>query len=130
MIPPAPLIPVPVISEPYEHVIVDCVGPLPKAKDANQFLLTVMCTSTRNPEAILLRKITARAVFKALTKFFTTFGLLNVILTSKLCAQVFKSLNITHRISSAYHLESQGSLERFRQTLKAMLRKYCIETGV
>ncbi len=46
-----------------------------------------------------------------------------------MCAQVFKSLNITHRISSAYHPESQGSLERFHQTLKAMLRKYCIETG-
>ncbi len=136
VIPPAPLIPVPVIGEPFEHVIVDCVGPLPKAKSGNQFLLTVMCTATRYPEAIPLHKITARAVVKALIKFFTTFGLPRIVQTdqgtnflSKLCAQVFKSLNITHRISSAYHPESQGSLERFHQTLKAMLRKYCMETG-
>lgn len=110
MIPPAPLIPVPVISEPYEHVIVDCVGPLPKAKDANQFLLTVMCTSTRNPEAILLRKITARAVFKALTKFFTTFGLLNVILTSKLCAQVLNHLilHIAYPVLITWRVRGHG----------------------
>lgn len=135
VIPPVPLIPIPVIGEPFEHVIVDCVGPLPKAKSGNQFLLTVMCTATRYPEAIPLRKITAKAVVKALIKFFTTFGLPKIVQTdqgtnflSKLCAQVFKSLNITHRISSAYHPESQGSLERFHQTLKAMLRKYCIES--
>lgn len=136
MIPPAPLVPIPVLGEPFEHVIVDCMGPLPKSKSGNQFLLTIMCTTTRYPEAIPLRKATAKAVVKTLTKFFSTFGLLKVIQTdqgtnflSKLCSQVFESLNITHRISSAYHPQSQGMLERFHQTLKAMLRKYCIETG-
>lgn len=136
VIPPAPLIPVPVIGDPFEHVIIDCVGPLPKTKSGNQFLLTIMCTATRYPEAIPLRNITARAVVKTLIKFFTTFGLPRIVQTdqgtnflSTLCAQVFKSLNITHRVSSAFHPESQGSLERFHQTLKAMLRKYCIETG-
>ncbi|MGL5739489.1 MAG: hypothetical protein ACRCYJ_11625, partial [Plesiomonas shigelloides] len=39
------------------------------------------------------------------------------------------SLAITHHVSSAYHPESQGALERFHQTLKSMLRKYCMETG-
>lgn len=27
------------------------------------------------------------------------------------------------------HPESQGTLERWHQTLKSMLRKYCLETG-
>lgn len=136
VIPPAPLIPIPVLGEPFEHVVVDCVGPLPKSKSGNQFLLTIMCAATRFPEAIPLRKITAKVVVKALIKFFTTFGLPKVVQTdqgtnflSKLCSQVFKTLNITHRISSAYHPESQGMLERFHQTLKAMLRKYCFESG-
>ncbi|XDV36854.1 hypothetical protein PO909_006570 [Leuciscus waleckii] len=55
-IPPAPLIPIPAIGEPFEHVMVDCVGPLPKTKSGNQFLLTIMCVATRFPEAIPLRK--------------------------------------------------------------------------
>ncbi len=32
-------------------------------------------------------------------------------------------------MSSAYHPDSQGALEHFHQTLKSMLRTYCVETG-
>ncbi len=32
-------------------------------------------------------------------------------------------------MSSSYHPESQGVLERWHQTLKSALCKYCIETG-
>lgn len=135
-IPSAPLVPIPVVDEPFEHVIVDCVGPLPKTRSGNQFLLTVMCSATRFPEAIPLRKITAPVVVKALVKFFSTFGLPKVVQTdqgtnflSKLFSQVLTTLNISHRIASAYHPESQDALERFHQTLKAMLRKYCLDTG-
>lgn len=62
------------LGEPFEHIIVDCVGLLPKSKSGNQ-ILTIMCTTTRYPEAIPLRKITAKAVVKNVTKFFSTFGL-------------------------------------------------------
>ena len=110
VIPPAPLCPIPAIGEPFEHVVVDCVGPLPKTKAGNQFLVTIMCVSTRYPEAIPLRRITAPVVSKALIKFFTTFGLPKVVQTdqgsnflSRLFKQVLKTLSITHRVSSAYH---------------------------
>ena len=43
----APLQPIPAFEEPFSRVIVDCVGPLPKTRKGNQFLLTVMCASTR-----------------------------------------------------------------------------------
>lgn len=135
-IPPAPLSPIPAIGEPFEHVMVDCVGPLPKTKSGNQFLLTMMCVATRFPEAIPLRKITAPVVIKALVKFFSTFGLPKVVQTdqgtnflSKLFKQVLESLAISHRVSSAYHPQSQGALERFHQTLKSMLKKYCQDTA-
>lgn len=135
-IPPAPLQPIPVLGEPFDRVLVDCVGPLPKSKLGNQFLLTIMCAATRFPEAIPLRRITAPAVTRALIKFFSTFGLPKVIQTdqgtnflSKLFAQIMKTLNIKHVVSSCYHPESQGALERFHQSLKSMLRKYCQETG-
>ncbi|XP_067255058.1 uncharacterized protein [Chanodichthys erythropterus] len=135
-IPPAPLVPIPVICGPFEHIILDCVGPLPKSKAGNQFLLTIMCSATRFPEAVPLRKITAPVVIKALLKFFSTFGLPKVVQTdqgtnflSNVFRQVLKTLGITHRISSAYHPESQGAIERFHQTLKSMLRKYCLSSG-
>ena len=75
VVPPAPLHPIPAVGEPFERVLVDCVVPLPRTKSGNQFLLTVMCVATRFHEAIPLQKITAPAITRALTKFFTMFGL-------------------------------------------------------
>ena len=74
-IPAAPLKPIPAFEEPFSRVIVDCVGPLPKTKSGNQYLLTIMCASTRFPEAIPLRNITAPKISKALINFFTLVGL-------------------------------------------------------
>lgn len=82
-VPRVPLHPIPVIGEPFERVIVDCVGPLPKTRTGNQFLLTIMCSATRYPEAIPLRIITAKTIIKSLIKFFSTFGLPRVIQTDQ-----------------------------------------------
>lgn len=48
---------------------------------------------------------------------------------SKIFAQVMLELIVKHHTSSAYHPESQGALERFHQTLKAMLHKFCTESN-
>uniref|UniRef100_A0A669CBL6 Gypsy retrotransposon integrase-like protein 1 n=1 Tax=Oreochromis niloticus TaxID=8128 RepID=A0A669CBL6_ORENI len=135
-IPPAPLSPIPVMSEPFEKVILDCVGPLPRRKAGNQYILTIMCSATRFPEAIPLRTVKAKAVIKALIRFFSVFGLPKIIQTdqgtnfmSRVFAQVVDELHAKHVTSSPYHPESQGALERFHQTLKVMLRKFCLESG-
>ena len=135
-VPQAPLHPIPALDQPFDRVIVDCVGPLPRTKQGNEYLLTIMCAATRYPEAIPLRKINSRSVIKALTHFFSTFGLPRVVQTdqgtnfqSKVFNEVMKSLDVKHVVSSPFHPESQGALERWHQTLKSMLRKYCLETG-
>ena len=130
----APLQPIPAISQPFEYLIVDCVGPLPIAKSGCKYLLTVMCQSTRYPAAYPLRSITTKAVVKALTQFISFFGIPKVIqsdqgsnFSSHMFGQVLRSLRIKHSQSSAYHAQSQGALERFHQTLKSLLRAYCTE---
>ena len=52
-----PLHPIPTFDEPFSHIIIDCLGPLPKTKSQNEYLLTVMCSSTRFPGAIPLSSI-------------------------------------------------------------------------
>ena len=133
-VPVAPLKPIPAFGEPFSRVIVDCVGPLPRTKTGNEYLLTIMCASSRFPEAIPLRRITAKNVVKALVKFFTLVGLPNAVQSdqgsnfmSKVFNQVLDQLGVAHVNSSAYHPQSQGALERFHQTLKNMLRTYCFE---
>ena len=61
---PAPLSPIPVISQPFEHLIIDCVGPLPRSKSGSNYLLIEMCLSTRYPAVYPLRTITAKSVVK------------------------------------------------------------------
>ena len=70
-IPQAPSHPIPAFDEPFSHIIIDCVGPLPKTKSQNEYLLTIKCSSTRFPEAIFLRSIKTNTILKALTKFFS-----------------------------------------------------------
>ncbi len=133
---PAPLIPVPAFQEPFSRVLVDCVGPLPRSKSGYQFLLTIMDISTRFPEAVPLRSITAKNVVEALVQFFTRYGLAKEVQSdqgsnfmSGVFKQVLQQLGIRQVKSSAYHPESQGALERYHQTLKTMLRAYCMENN-
>lgn len=138
-IPPAPLYPIPVLAPPFDHVIVDIVGPLVRSTSGYQYLLTMMCAATRFLEAIPLqkkKKNAAKVVLKELLKFFSVFGLPKIIQTdrgpnfmSRVFTRVLKQLSIQHNVSSAYHPESQGALEQYHQTLKGMLRAYCLETG-
>ena len=98
-------------------------------------MLTIMCTSTRFPEAIPLRNIKTKTIVRALVKFFTLFGLPKCVQSdqgsnfmSGIFQQVMDQLGIKQYRSSAYHPESQGALERFHQTLKNMIRTYCFDT--
>ena len=93
-----------------------------------------MCTSTRFPEDIPLRNIKTPAIVKAVVTFFTLVGLPKIIQSdqgSNFMSRVFQQgvhqLGIQQLKSSAYHPESQGALERFHQTLKNMIRTFCLQ---
>ena len=40
-IPQAPLHPIQALDEPFSHISIDCVGPSPKTKSQNEYLLTI-----------------------------------------------------------------------------------------
>ena len=109
-IPKAHLQPIPAFEEPFSRILVDCVGPLPKTRSGNEYMLTIMCTSTRFPEAIPLRNIKAKTVVKALMKFFTPLGLPNSMqsnpgsnFVSVVLQQVMHELETDEKKSSAHH---------------------------
>ena len=133
-IPPYPLQPIQVPDEPFSKIITDIVGPLPKTRKGNQYILTVMCPTTRYPEAFPLKNIFAKTIVGKLTYLFTFHGIPKEIqsdrgtnFTSNLFTAVLTELGITQTLSTAYHPQSQGALERCHQTLKALLRKFCHE---
>lgn len=122
-IPRAPLKPIPVIGEPFERLILDCVGPLPKARSGHQYILTIMCAATRYPEAVPLRSITTKMVVKELVKFCSIFGLPKVIqsdratnFTSNLFEQLVKELQVEHQMSTAYSRKVHSSASTKRSS--------------
>ena len=92
-----------------------------------------MCALTRFPEAIPLCTIKAEKIAKALVKFFTFVGLPKVVQSdqgSNFMSGLFQTVMVQPGIqqvrSTAYHPQSQAALEWFHQTLKTMLRTYCM----
>ncbi|XP_068239115.1 uncharacterized protein [Palaemon carinicauda] len=134
-IPPAPLVPIVVPSTPFDKIIIDCVGPLPKTSRRNEYILSVLCPTTRFPLAFPPKNISARNIIQQLIKVFTLFGFPRELqcdrgtnFTSTLFQSALHQFNIFNVLSSAYHPQSNGALERFHQTLKNLLRRYGMET--
>ncbi|XP_064117660.1 uncharacterized protein LOC135223084 [Macrobrachium nipponense] len=131
IIPKAPIVPITVLTEPFSQIVIDIVGPLPKTSSGNEYILTIMDRTTRYPEAIPIRKISSKVVIKHLTDYFSRFGFPKELQSdrgsnfmSKLFSKKMLEWNIKHVVSSPYHPESQGMLERFHLTMKNALTKY------
>lgn len=84
-----------------------------KTKPGVQYLLNIMCASTRLPEAIPLSNIKAKTILDALIKFFSLFGLPESIQLDQgtnfmlgLFQHVMYELKVHQFSSSAYYAES------------------------
>ncbi len=126
----------PVLTELFESVAVDLVGPLPKGKGGCRFLLTYVCMATRWPEAIPLRSITARSVAEGLWSIFSRTAIPEQLLSdqgSQFCGRVVKHLcrllGIEKLRTSPYHPQTNGMVERMHGTLKGVLGR-CAEEKV
>lgn len=119
-------------SRPFEKVILDIVGPLPKSLSGNCFVLTLQDDLSKFSLGIPLPNHTAQTVAEAFTVHFVCIhGIPDTILTdqgtdfmSKTFTEMCKLLKINKINSSAFHPQSQGGLERSHRTLKEYLRSF------
>lgn len=135
-IPPAPLYKVPPVGVPFSHIQVDIVGPLPRTKRGHEYIVTMLDVATRFVHGVPLRAVSAKAVVRSLTDFFSMFGVPTQVQTdgaSYFTGTVFTTflhkLGITHSVSSPYHPESQGALERSHRSIKSSLTKLGLDSG-
>ena len=125
-----PLIERQVLTEPFEVMAFDLVGPFPKGKGGCMNVLTAVCMSSRWPEAVALKSTTARAVATAMIDIFSRTGVPLQLLTdqgpqfmSSLMKHLCKDLGIDKLRASPYHPECNGVVERMHGTLCPMLTK-------
>ena len=132
----APLIPLPIMDEPFRRIAMDIVGPLSRSSSGKRYILVICDYATRYPEAVALRNIDANTVAEELLTFFARVGVPEEILTdqgtnftSQLLAEVYSLLGVKPIKTTPYHPQTDGLVERFNGTLKAMLKKTASDEG-
>ena len=130
------MIPLPIIEEPFQRIAMDIVGSLPRSRQGHRYILVICDYATRYPEAFPLKAIDAPHVTEELMKFFSWVGVPKEILTdqgtnfmSKLLTELYRMLHIQPIHTSPYHPQTDGLVERFNRTLKAMLNKLVRDEG-
>ena len=116
-----------VMSEPFEVMAVDIVGPL---QGGCRYLVTAICMASRWSEAIPLKTITARAVAMGLVEIFSRTGIPLQLVTDQgtqfvgsVVKQLCANLHIDRIKTTPYHPEGNGVVERMHGTLGPMLHQ-------
>lgn len=132
-----PITPLTRPSTPFEVVYLDCIGPLePGSARGHKYALSVVDLCTRWAEVIPLRSLTAKATCQGLIEVFSRCGTPQLIcsdqgtnFTAKLTAELMERLGVSVRFATPEHPQSNGIVERWNGTFKAMLRHVIDEHG-
>jgi hypothetical protein len=106
------------------------VGPLPASKEGHTHILTIIDRTTRWLEAIPLQSTSARACADALVEgWIARFGVpahittdRGVQFTSEVWSLLCDTLGVTHSMTTSYHPQSNGMIERSHRQIKDSLR--------
>ncbi|KAI4897040.1 hypothetical protein NFI96_014401, partial [Prochilodus magdalenae] len=131
-----PMVNMPIIDVPFSRIAMDVVGPLPRTKNGNRYILVVCDYATKYPEAFALKTVKTRQIVNALVQLISRVGIPREILTdqgtnftSKQIKAVYNLLGIKAIHTTPYHPQTDGLTERFNQTLKQILRKLANSNG-
>ena len=112
----------------FWRIAMDIVGPHLKTQSGKRFILVVCDYATRYPEAVALRSVEAVHIAEELVGIFSRVGVPEEIITdqwanfmSQLLTEVYRFLLIKSIRTTPYHPQTDSLVERFNQTLKAML---------
>ena len=127
----APMRPLPVVPI-FERIHCDLLGPVTKSVDGYQYILLVVDSFSRFPEAFPLKTQKAEEVAEALYSVICRWGAPTSILSdngrnfvSKLCKVLFDLFKIKHLRTSAYHPQCNSACENINRTILQSFRLYC-----
>nr|KAG5696072.1 hypothetical protein BaRGS_017184 [Batillaria attramentaria] len=128
--PAAPLHPIPVPKKKWSLVGMDIIGPLQVTDRGNQYIVALTDHFTKFPVAKAIPCKSSEEVARFMYETICIFGAFDSLITDQGREFINFALdiltdrfNINHRISSAYHPETNGQRERDNRTLKDTLAK-------
>ena len=117
---------------PLESVAMDILGPLPRTKHGNRFLLVITDRYSKVTKTVPLRVITALSAARAfLDHWVYAYGAPISLLTdngpqftAKFFQAVCAELGVKKVFTTAYHPQTNGQVERYNRTILTALRGY------
>ncbi|KAK3739259.1 hypothetical protein QZH41_000260 [Actinostola sp. cb2023] len=125
----APLQPI-ASGYPFQRVHIDIIGPLPRSKRGNKYILTAQCSFTKWAEAYPLPNQRATTCTKALVNnWILRYGAPDSIhsdqgrnFESNVFSEVCQMQHIKKTRTTAYHPAGNGQVENFNRSVKSLLK--------
>ena len=65
----------PILTEPFEKMAMDIVGPFPRSRRGFKHLLTTICLASKYPDVVPISDISAATVAEGLVEIFSRTGI-------------------------------------------------------
>ena len=122
--------PVELLLKPFSFIVVDAIGPLPKSRMGNKYIIVVV-----DYVAFSVKDLKTSTWLKVLMDgIVTRYGVPTNLLSdqgrnfiSALAKNFYQIIGIHKLTSTAYHPETQGLEERFNGTIVRMLKMFVSE---
>lgn len=124
-------------NRPFDTIIIDTIGPLHTTIDGNKYALTMICDLSRflitapmpNKEAQTI----AKSIFDNLILIHGPMKVLRSDLgtefNNELIGELCKLMNVEHKMSTSYHHESVGTVERNHRVFNEYMRSYLVDSN-
>ena len=115
----------------FSHIHAD-ITMMPES-DGYKYLLTMIDRFSRWPAAVPLKDISSETIINAFAHgWISSFGIPQIIttdrgsqFTSSVWSQLLETWGIKHKMTTSYHPEANGMVERFHRRLKESLMALC-----
>src|SRR6266498_1955575 len=123
---------------PFQRIGIDIVGLLTIAKKGNRYIVTAIDYFTKWLIAKVIKEATAKTVSKFIyEKIICEHGCPQVLqsdrethFVNRVIQDLSEKFRIKHRLSTPYHLQINGLVKHFNQTLCEKLAKMAEETTI
>ena len=125
------------LTDIFERWEIDIVGPLPITREGNRYIVVAMDYFSRWPEVRPLKAANAETVATFIyEEIICRFGAPRILqsdrgthFVNEVIQKLTKRFRVRHSLSSPYHPQSNGLVERFNKTLCEGIAKVAEELG-
>ena len=107
------------VGQPFDHIVIDLIGPCPRSKNKNRYIITAIDYLTKWPEAKAVPNKEASTIAKFIfEEIICRHGCPKIIqsdqeteFTAQITRELTQQFGIQHRFSTPYHPQTNGIVE-------------------